>query len=640
MNNGFYSIRFDDKELSNYRMSNGKEREIEPLGRLNIFVGTNNSGKSRFLRGLLKTREYNYTISGLDYHNIQNIAAILKPSLLGILDGAPLHDVTPNGGSSLRKSIEQINPDAMLGSDTPLISALKFALKNIELSTLQSYTSSSGRINPGPPVYPDMAYVVNGLWEAIRSHKALIESLEEPENFKPEKIYVPVLRGLRPAPNSTEDIYNTRTVRDYFIKEDGSGPIEDIQVFTGLTLYEEIKRHLLGTLVQRKLVSDYEKYLSERFFEHKPVTLIPKIDCDVLIIKVGQEFEKEIFNVGDGLQSLIAITFPIFRFAREHKDKFAIVCIEEPELLIHPGLQRTLMNELVRSGAYDNIQFFVTTHSNHFLDLTLDFDDVSIFRVSKELPEDKKEEQKPKFIIENLSNKDKQTLELLGVRNSSVFLANATIWVEGITDRMYFSRALEIIQNSLEKDQKRYREDDHYAFVEYGGANISHWDFVIEGDVDQIPLESIVSKIFVIADNDSDVVDATGARVRNGHNKKQERLRAIHERFGDERFVQFDRREIENLIPIPILRKVAARLGSTNASVVPLSYREYKSARMGTFMEEKFGLTGFAGNYGAIKNKKKFAELVVKEMKSLDDLSPEMKQIAEKMLTFVTASNS
>src|SRR5205807_682440 len=126
------------------------------------------------------------------------------------------------------------------------------------------------------------------------------------------------------------------------------------------------------------------------------------------------------------------LTFPLFM----NEGKNLLFFCEEPELCMHPGMQRAFL-KLITSDKFANHQYFLTTHSNHFLDLTQDFDNVSIYTVQKQIAVTDKKEKDATFHIQNVSNEDRRCLEFLGVRNSSVFLSNCTIWVEGITDRRY-----------------------------------------------------------------------------------------------------------------------------------------------------------------------------------------------------------
>ena len=105
-----------------------------------------------------------------------------------------------------------------------------------------------------------------------------------------------------------------------------------------------------------------------------------------------------------------------------------------------------------------------------------------IFTFRKKLSqEEETDEQTPTFIVESVESGNSSSLELLGVRNSSVFLVNATIWVEGITDRWYLRKMLDSYMEYLKEDgflSLSLEEDVHYSFVEYGGNNITHWSFL------------------------------------------------------------------------------------------------------------------------------------------------------------------
>ena len=89
----------------------------------------------------------------------------------------------------------------------------------------------------------------------------------------------------------------------------------------------------------------------------------------------------------------------------------------------------------------------------------------------------------------------------LGVQNSSVFLSNCTIWVEGITDRHYVKHFLDLHkkENKDDPDICDFNEDYHYSFVEYGGNNITHWSF-LDKEETPINVEKLCGRLFLLAD--------------------------------------------------------------------------------------------------------------------------------------------
>lgn len=83
-----------------------------------------------------------------------------------------------------------------------------------------------------------------------------------------------------------------------------------------------------------------------------------------------------------------------------------------------------------------------------------------------------------------------------------------------------------------------FRENIDYAFIEYGGNNIVHFNFDPENHEDQINARYISNHIFLIADNDN---------TREGAQKaaRKEHLREV---LG-ERFYELPVVEVENLLP-------------------------------------------------------------------------------------------
>lgn len=142
-------------------------------------------------------------------------------------------------------------------------------------------------------------------------------------------------------PLSEEDIYQERTIEDYFnigtIRENGK-----LTIFTGLESYDLLKSYAHGDFNERNLIEKYQAYLSENFFDGEEVYLIPKEkDKNIISIKIGNEFERPIYELGDGLQSIINITFPLFLNLKEIEETDnVLVFIEEPEIHLHPALQK------------------------------------------------------------------------------------------------------------------------------------------------------------------------------------------------------------------------------------------------------------------------------------------------------------
>lgn len=136
---------------------------------------------------------------------------------------------------------------------------------------------------------------------------------------------------------------------------------------------------MLGDLNDREKITDFQDFIEDSFFEGEEVALIPKIKSDVIYVKIGNEREYPIYNLGDRIQTLIILTFPLFKYREEN----LLFFIEEPELYLHPGMQRKFL-EIITDNQFDGYQYFLTTHSNHFLDMTLDMDKMSIYSFNNE----------------------------------------------------------------------------------------------------------------------------------------------------------------------------------------------------------------------------------------------------------------
>jgi hypothetical protein len=612
-----------DERFAQYRVVNGpsgKGRLLPNLSKVNILVGANNCGKSRLLRLLAGTEKLAFLPhfegdAQALFIQLEDLRETFKHEFTHILE---LSDIDAPG---LTKLLQQGDPIKYVQEEQGFTSSFIRALKVIPQQLHKDLT-----IKPGPNrrigAMPEASRRLTELAKQTEDRiQACIEKLNP--NYKFTKIYIPILRGLRDFEflsgdeKQRKDPYAHRTIRDYF-----TDPHSCPEVWTGLTLYRGVQRLLLGNLDDREIIAEFQNFLSETFFDGQRIALIPKLDNTVLDIKVGEEVERPVYQLGDGIQSLILLTFPLFR----NRGKKLLVFCEEPEMYMHPGMQRAFL-KLLTSTEFPDYQYFLTTHSNHFLDLTLDFKDVSVYTFRKELEASDKKEKDAAFHIENVSSEDRCSLELLGVRNSSVFLSNCTIWVEGITDRRYFKHYLRLYQ-AHDPNRKPFREDWHYSFVEYGGSCITHWSFLDEGG-DCIGVDRLCGKLFLIADGDPDT------------KWKPERHKKLEATLKD-RFYRLKCKEVENLLSTTVLKAVLQQYGETSFKV--FKQEDLQVARLGEFIEAAVieGKRIRRGSYvdnGTVSDKVGFCDKAIRATKTFGDLSDEAKEIAKRLYDFIAASN-
>jgi hypothetical protein len=570
---------------------------LENLSKVNIFVGPNNSGKSRFMRHLLSLKTERFSPANYD---LDRLITQIRDSLTELRQPYKNQKIAKSTLSGLFN--DKIIPLPYVESGNP-------KLINIDdfLKLLEELINIDIKFNQGTLEQMKLAQIYGINKEKVFKNANRFSEISDniPPGSEFLKIYIPTLRGLRPVAGG-QDIFRERTIKDYFEKH-------YFDIFTGLGMFGEVRKHLLGDLSKRKLIRRFEEFLGEAFFEGKELSLIPReeVNNDVLYVKIGNEKEFPIHNLGDGIQQIIIIMFPLFI----NEGKNILLFIEEPELYLHPGLQRILLKKLT---------------SDDFLDLSLDFSETSIFKFTKSLEEAESEEARAKFLIESTSNKDRNMLELLGVKNSSVLLTNCTIWVEGITDRLYIRKYLDVFQNNLKEkneDTKIFDEDRHYSFVEYSGNNITHWSF-LEDSEESIEVDALCGTLFLVADQDEE---------------KEERHKKLKKVLGS-RYYPLNCREIENLLIPRVLEETIRDFPKVIFKKKPeILDADYNTAKLGEYIDKNIlqGNSGkkFKSKYGSINCKLDFAKKAITHINSIDDMSKEAFELTEKIYNFIKEKN-
>ncbi len=608
-------LEFDDSgDFSHFKCNS--RNEIGPLSHINLFIGQNNSGKSRFLRFLFCRTNLKYTTDIYDYQTFSKFLEKINQDYK-LIFGNDISSIGP---------FYSVEFDTLISPDKKFISTDNSVYEEIinKLNAMQNISNGQVSHTRGYGVNPDQVF------ERLRNFgEDSINKLPNIDFTKSilgnKRYYIPILRGMRPFDNEHTNFYHSRTVDDYFISSEKKVLVnDDLIIFTGLELFSTLKKKLLGEPEDREEIANFEKFLSRHFFNNKKFTLIPKEGTNTVHVKIGQEKQFPLYNLGDGLQNLIIITFPIF-IERER----CLYFIEEPDMFMHPGYQRTLMQTF---SLFDQHQFFISTHSNHFLDMTIDYPNISIFQFHKD-------EQHSNFSINPISNKDNNLLRELGVRNSSVFLTNASIWVEGITDRLYLRAYLKkYIQELNESDNEKYninknfKEDIHYSIVEYQGSNLVHWSFdKSKSETDKINTRFLCAEAFVIADGD----------ITDKGNRKEEFEKAL----GDKVYF-LNCKEIENLIPHEILTELLKlHYKKIKIEINKNDYNKYSESHegLGRFLDKKNKEKFIGTSTGTVKNKLQFCFRAIEIMddKEIEWKLPEnIKEICEKILLHIKSNNS
>jgi hypothetical protein len=305
------------------------------------------------------------------------------------------------------------------------------------------------------------------------------------------------------------------------ISESGSQPL------SGGGLIKELRRlqspELANYAQARQRFTQIVEFVREILGEPDALLEIPA-EKDEIYVSIKKKV-LPLDSLGTGIHELIIMAAAVTLVDG------VLFCIEEPEIHLHPELQKKFTQYIANNTQN---QYLIASHSNAFFDLP----GVNIYGCNLV------DNHTGCRLVSSAAEKHAVLMDL-GYRPSDLLQANYIIWVEGPSDRVYINHWIKAKAPSLV-------EGLHYAIMFYGGRLLSHLSY-------DDPLVDDFIRLSCLNRNACIVVDSDRKTAHSPINETKRRVVKDFQSYGCLAWVTKGR-TIENYIPEPVLNQAIVKV--------------------------------------------------------------------------------